>query len=430
MYICGLYINTGHMSKQRFFAVIAVIVLCLAASFSYKASAQKQTLNQIILEQEGGAINTAVPFLLVSPDARSGALADIGAASAPDANSQHWNAAKYPYLKEDISLSLTYSPWLLNMVPDMSLAYLALAKKIDEMSTVSTSLLFFSMGEVTFRQAMDDPGVNYSPNEFAWDASYSRKLVEDFSIAVTGRFIYSNLTLGQPVDGVDTKAGLAGAVDVGLYYQHLFPLKDFEGGRLSAGLNISNIGNKIAYAADASTSERDFLPANLRLGVGFDWMIDSYNRVAFMGEVNKLLVPTPSIRDTTQPNGIRGMDNGVPVFTGIIHSFYDAPGGFKEEMKEFQWSMAAEYWWNNMVAARVGYFHESKNKGARQYVTLGAGIRYNIFGLDLSYLIPTTQISGSNPLKNTLRFSLLFQFDNLKRKGAASTSAPAPAPEE
>ena len=366
--------------------------------------------------------------MLVSPDARSGALADMGAATTPDANSQHWNAAKYPYLKEDLSLSLTYSPWLLNMVPDMSLAYLAAAKKIDDMSSVSASLLFFSMGEVIFRQSIDDPGTVYNPNEFSLDASYSRKLIEDLSIAVTGRFIYSNLTLGQQVDGVDTKAGLAGAVDVGLYYQHLFPLKNFEGGLLTFGMNISNIGNKIAYASDASTGERDFLPANLRLGVGFDWMIDSYNRVAFIGEVNKLLVPSPAIYDTNRTL-IGGMDNQVPVFTGIIHSFYDAPQGFKEEMKEFQWSLGAEYWWNNLVAVRAGYFHESLDKGARQFVTIGAGVRYNIFGLDLSYLLPTTQISGSSPLKNTLRFSLLFQFDNLRKKNAAASTA-APAPEE
>ena len=411
------------MSKQRFRTAIAVILLCLATVLSQKTSAQKPWDPKQVLEQQGGAINTAVPFLLVSPDARSGALADMGVATSPDANSQHWNAAKYPYLKEDLSLSLTYSPWLLNMVPDMSLAYLAAAKKIDDMSAVSMSLLFFSMGEVVFRQSIDDPGTIYNPNEFALDASYSRKLIEDLSIAVTGRFIYSNLTLGQQVDGVDTKAGLAGAVDVGLYYQHLFPLKDFEGGRLSAGLNISNIGNKIAYAPDASTTERDFLPANLRLGVGFDWMIDSYNRVAFIGEINKLLVPSPALYDSTHTTIIGGLDNKVPVFTGLLHSFYDAPGGFKEEMKEFQWSLGAEYWWNNMVAARVGYFHESVDKGARQFVTIGAGIRYNIFGLDFSYLVPTTQVSGSNPLKNTLRFSLLFQFDNLKRKGAASSSS-------
>ncbi len=416
------------MTRQKFFTAFAVIMLSLAASFSCKVLAQKEPplVNEVVLEQQGGAITTAVPFLLVSPDARSGGLADIGVASAPDANSQHWNAAKYPYLKEDLSLSLTYSPWLLNMVPDMSLAYLAAAKKIDDMSAVSMSLLFFSMGEVTFRQSAEDYGTTYNPNEFALDAAYSRKLIEDLSIAVTGRFIYSNLTLGQPVDGVDTKAGLAGAVDIGLYYQHLFPLKDFEGGRLSAGLNISNIGNKIAYAADASTGERDFLPANIRLGVGFDWMIDSYNRVAFLGEANKLLVPTPATYDANRQI-IAGLDNHVPVFTGIIHSFYDAPGGFKEEMKEFQWSLGAEYWWNNLVAARVGYFHESVDKGARQYMTIGAGIRYNIFGLDLSYLVPTTQVSGSNPLKNTLRFSLLFQFDNLKRKGSAEST---PAPEE
>lgn len=375
-----------------------------------------------VLSQSGGSITTAVPFLMVSPDARSGGLADIGAASAPDANSQHWNAAKYPYLSDDLALSLTYSPWLLTMVPDMSLAYLTAAKKIDPMSTVAFSLLFFSMGEVIFRQEADEPGIPYNPNEFAIDASYSRKLIDDLSIAVTGRFIYSNLTLGQMVGGVESKPGLAGAVDIGLYYQHMFELKGFEGGLLSFGLCISNIGNKISYTQDAMTIDKDFLPANLRLGLGFDWHIDSYNRVAFLGEINKLLVPTPALSENGQI--VAGMDNHVPVFTGILHSFYDAPGGFKEEMKEIQWSLGAEYWWNNLVAVRLGYFHESMDKGARQYMTLGAGIRYNIFGLDLSYLIPTTQVSGSNPLKNTLRFSLLFQFASTKRKNlpAAGTA--------
>lgn len=407
------------MSKHKILVAFAAI-FGIGFGFPHSAFAQKPDVvggntGSLVLSQEGGAITTAVPFLLVSPDARSGGLADIGAASAPDANSQHWNAAKYPYLSDDLALSLTYSPWLLNMVPDMSLAYLTAAKKIDPMSTVAFSLLFFSMGEVTFRQTPDDPGVNYNPNEFSIDASYSRKLIEDLSIAVTGRFIYSNLTLGQQVDGVDTKAGLAGAVDIGLYYQHMFDLKGFEGGLLSFGLSISNIGNKISYVPGASTAEKDFLPANLRLGLGFDWHIDSYNRLAFLGEINKLLVPTPAIYDTLG-QVVRGMDNGVPVFTGILHSFYDAPGGFKEEMKEIQWSLGAEYWWNNLVSVRLGYFHESMDKGARQYMTIGAGIRYNIFGLDLSYLIPTTQVSGSNPLKNTLRFSLLFQFASTKRK--------------
>lgn len=187
---------------------------------------------------------------------------------------------------------------------------------------------------------------------------------------------------------------------------------------LTFGLSITNIGNKISYVSGSSSDEKDFLPANLRIGLGFDWRIDTYNRLAFMGEINKLLVPTPPIYDTA--GGIAyGMDRNVPVFTGIIHSFYDAPGGFKEEMKEFQWSLAAEYWWNNMVSVRLGYFHESIDKGARQYMTIGAGIRYNIFGLDLSYLIPTTKVSGSNPLKNTLRFSLIFQFASTKKKAKA-----------
>lgn len=372
-------------------------------------------------------ISTAVPFVSLSPDARSGGMADVGVATSADLNSQHYNAAKYPFLEDQFGFSLTYSPWLINLVPDMSLAYLTGAYKFkDERNVLAFSLLYFSMGSVTFTDAQGGSPTTFKPNEFAIDLSYSRKLIDVLSIAVTGRFIYSNLTLGQFVEGIDTKAGLAGAADIGLYYRQNFDLgKNYKGGILSAGLSITNIGNKMSYVKGTSfdeDAEKNFLPATLRLGVGFDWHIDDYNSIGFYAEAYKLLVPTPPIYGDKIVNGdtlhdviIKGKDDCVNVMKGLFQSFGDAPGGFKEEMREIQWSLAAEYWWRNIVAVRAGYFHESKYKGWRQYFTLGVGLRYRMIGLDFSYLIPTSTISGSNPLKNTLRVSVSFNFNKARQ---------------
>lgn len=370
-------------------------------------------------------ISTAVPFLSLSPDARSGGMADVGVATSADLNSQHYNAAKYAFLKDQFGLSLTYSPWLINLVPDMSLMYLSGAYKFkDERNVLGFSLLYFSMGSIVFTDASGNSSQTYKPNEFAIDLSYSRKLIDVLSIAVTGRFIYSNLTLGQYVAGVDTKAGLAGAADIGLYYCQDFDLgKKYKGGTLSAGLSFTNIGNKVSYTQDLSEeAEKNFLPTTLRLGVGFNWHIDDYNSVGFYAEAYKLLVPTPPLYgdkivgdDTLHNVIVRGKDNRVNVMKGIFQSFGDAPDGFKEEIREIQWSLAAEYWWRNIVAVRMGYFHESKYKGWRQYFTLGVGLRYKMVGLDFSYLIPTSTISGSNPLKNTLRVGVSFNFNRADR---------------
>lgn len=370
-------------------------------------------------------ISTAVPFLSLSPDARSGGMADVGVATSADLNSQHYNAAKYAFLKDQFGLSLTYSPWLINLVPDMSLMYLSGAYKFkDERNVLGFSLLYFSMGSIVFTDVSGNSSQTYKPNEFALDLSYSRKLIDVLSIAVTGRFIYSNLTLGQYVAGVDTKAGLAGAADIGLYYCQDFDLgKKYKGGTLSAGLSFTNIGNKVSYTQDLSEeAEKNFLPATLRLGVGFNWHIDDYNSVGFYAEAYKLLVPTPPLYgdkivgdDTLHNVIVRGKDNKVNVMKGIFQSFGDAPDGFKEEIREIQWSLAAEYWWRDIVAVRMGYFHESKYKGWRQYFTLGVGLRYKMVGLDFSYLIPTSTISGSNPLKNTLRVGVSFNFNRADR---------------
>lgn len=400
---------------QRKFAVF--VVSCLAAVFTltpFIGSAQITPGGvDDIMGQSANAISTAVPFLTLSPDARSSGMGDMGVATAPDFYSQHYNAAKYPFVNADWGFSLTYSPWLINLVNDMSLAYLSgMYKFKDNRSAIAASLLYFSMGEVTFTDETGTSSQNFRPNEFAIDVSYSRKLIDVLSIAVTGRFIYSNLTLGQVVQGIDTKPGLAGAADVSLYYCQDFDVKNFKGGTLMAGLSIGNIGNKMSYTSDFSEeADRNFLPATLRLGLGFNWHIDEFNSILFAGEVSKLLVPTPPILNASGDSIILGKDNKVNVMQGIFQSFADAPYGFKEEMQEWVWSLGAEYWWRDMVAVRAGYFHESKMKGSRQYVSLGVGVRYKLIGLDFSYLIPTSTISGSNPLKNTLRVGVNFNFN-------------------
>ena len=363
--------------------------------------------------QTANAISTAVPFISLSPDARSSGMGDIGVATTPDLYSQHYNAAKYVFMEKDYGAALTYSPWLLNLVPDMSLVYLSGMYKFDDRNALAASLLYFSMGDVTFTDESGGSAQTFRPNEFAIDVSYSRKIIDVLSIAVTGRFIYSNLTLGQYVQGQDTKAGLAGAADIGLYYKQNFEIKNFKGGTLMAGLSITNIGNKVSYSNNLEDVDRNFLPAALRLGVGFDWHINDYNSVGFYGEAYKLLVPTPPL--THGDTIVAGRTNRVNVMQGIFQSFGDAPGGFKEEMQEIMWSLGAEYWWRNIVAVRMGYFHESKYKGDRQYVALGVSLQYKMVGLDFSYLIPTSQTSGSNPLKNTLRVGVNFTFDRKKK---------------
>ena len=421
------YVTFVHFLKfvtmhRQSWVTLAMFFLTLGGfSYAQIIDVGGNPVNQVT-GQVNNPISTAVPFLSLSPDARSGGMADVGVATSADLNSQHYNAAKYAFLKDQFGLSLTYSPWLINLVPDMSLMYLSGAYKFkDERNVLGFSLLYFSMGSVTFTDAQGNGAQSYKPNEFAIDVSYSRKLIDVLSIAVTGRFIYSNLTLGQYVSGVDTKAGLAGAADIGLYYCQDFDLgKQYKGGTLSAGLSFTNIGNKVSYTQDLSEeAEKNFLPATLRLGVGFNWHIDDYNSVGFYAEAYKLLVPTPPITEYDSTTGdwfiTSGKDNKVNVMKGIFQSFGDAPGGFKEEMREIQWSLAAEYWWRNIVAVRMGYFHESKYKGWRQYFTLGVGLRYKMVGLDFSYLIPTSTISGSNPLKNTLRVGVSFNFNRAER---------------
>ena len=372
---------------------------------------------QAMAQDELNTLNTACPFLMISPDARGGGMGDIGVSSSPDAASMHWNPAKYAFAENEASFQVSYVPWLRELVDDIGLSYLAGYYKIDERQTVAASLKYFSLGEITFTDINGLPQGDYKPNEFAVDATYSRKFSPKWSGAVAARFIYSNLTLGQEVQGQQTYAGKAVAADIAVYHEDKYVLGNGMRGTLAFGINISNIGSKISYSSDA---DADFLPTNLRIGPSFRLDLDEFNSITVFVEVNKLLVPTPPVYATdSMGNPIidpstgkyeieSGKDPDVSVFKGMIQSFGDAPGGFKEEMKEFQWSVGAEYWYSKMLGIRAGYFHEAATKGNRQYFTLGAGIRYNVFGLEAGYLIPTN--SQASPQDNTLRFTLSFNF--------------------
>ncbi len=386
---------------------------------------QGQNYNNLSGRGDGlNVITTAVPFLIIAPDARAGAMGDAGVSSSPDVYSMHWNPAKYAVFEKDMSLGLSYSPWLRNLVPDMNLAYLAFSKRIDNMSTVAATLRYFSLGDIQFT---NDAGVEqgvYRPNEWALDATYSRKLTENLSGAVAGRFIYSNLTQGQFVQGAETSAGISVAADVAVYWaKDVNWFRDISA-NFAWGVNISNIGNKLGYSK--TSIKKDFIPTNLRFGPTLSLELDDYNTIAFSLDVNKLLVPTPPIyKRDNEGNPIpipgtdkyeieSGKDNDVNVVPGMLQSFYDAPGGFSEEMRELSLAFGTEYWYNKVFALRGGFFYEDKTKGNRKFFTLGAGLRYNVFGLDFSYLIPID--SRNNPLQNTLRFALTFDLGAAGKK--------------
>jgi len=353
--------------------------------------------------REWGTITTAVPFLMIGPDARSGGMGDVGAATTPDGNSIYWNASKLAFVEKSIGFNVSYVPWLKGLVDDIGLGYVSGYSKIGDKQTVGASLRYFSLGNITFT---NDQGVNqgtYKPNEFAVDLAYSRKLSENFSAAVVGKFIYSNLTLGQNVGGVESRAGTSVAADISMYYKKPLRFSRGKTGEWGLGVSINNIGNKISYT---SSTEKDFIPTNLKIGTTFSMDIDDYSFISFSADINKLLVPTPPVLDSLGQPIPPYKDNNVPPVQGMIQSFYDAP--FKEELQEINYAFGLEYWYDKQFAIRGGYFHENPHKGNRQYFTLGAGLRYNVFGLDFSYLIAT---NPNNPLKNTLRFTLSYEIE-------------------
>ena len=359
-------------------------------------------------------ISTAVPFLLIAPDARAGGMGNTGAATTPDAYSMYWNPAKYAFAEKTLGFGIGYVPWLRGLVNDIGLASVYGYGKIGDKQAVAMSLRFFSMGSVTFTNDIGQELGSVKPNEWTIDATYSRKFSREFAGAVAGRFIYSNLI---PVNytNYDVRPGTSVAADVAIYYHHPMEIKGTSGGSIDFGLDISNIGAKISYSSTSVI--KDFIPTNLRIGPEFTLDVDDYNRLSFAIDFNKLLVPTPPVKDSAG-NIIKGMDNNVSPIRGIYQSFYDAPYGFKEELQEITVSIAAEYWYNKLFSIRAGYFYESKYKGNRQFFTLGAGLRYNVFGLDFSYLIPVQQ---NNPLQNTLQFTLLFNFETQKKNSKEAT---------
>lgn len=389
-----------------------VISTFIALAFSFNAISQDVSGIDEIGRNNLNTITTAVPFLLISPDSRAGGMGDVGVATSPDANSLHWNPAKYSFIDQEVGFAVSYVPWLRNLVPDINLSYISGYKKLNKNEVVAMELRYFTLGDITFTDVIGNNLGQYKPSEFALGSSYSRKLSDQFSLAISARYIYSNLTGGQSAGGIATNAGQSIAADVAGYYVKDIRIakKDIE---LAFGANISNIGNKISYT---ETSTRDFIPINLRLGTALNADLDDYNKISFAFDLNKLLVPTPPIYNDSINDQIDfGKDPNVSVVSGIFQSFGDAPGGFNEEMREINFSVGTEYWYDNQFAIRAGYFNEHNTKGGRKFFTFGSGVKYNVFALDFSYLINASRaINGNNPLANTMRFTLTFDFGQMQ----------------
>ena len=395
-----------------------IFLLLFIASTVVKAQLPNSSVDEQYESIGLNTITTTVPFLLISPDSRAGGLGDVGVATSTDANSNHWNTAKLGFAEEEMGLSFSYIPWLRQLVPDINMAYVGGYYKISDKGALGASLRYFSLGEITFTNDVGDALGSANPNELAIDLGYGQQLSDNFSGGFALRYIYSNLTANNPVGGNPSKAGVAVAVDINALYKKEFELSNYNSS-FSFGLNFQNIGNKISYS---ETAEKDFIPINMKIGAGLNIEFDEYNEMGIYVDVNKLMVPTQPVylktvsgQDSTDANNERiiaaGKDPNVPVATGVFQSFYDAPGGATEEWREYNWSIGLEYWYAKQFAIRTGFFYEHPFKGDRQYFTLGAGLKYNIFNLDFSYLVPTTQ---TNPLQNTLRFSLSFDFEAIK----------------
>ncbi len=375
----------------------------LLGLFVFKATAQESTR----------VITTGVPFLLIAADARAGGMGDIGVATSADGFSQQWNPAKYAFAISKQGVGLTYTPYLSNLVNDIFLGNLTYYNRINERSAVAASFRYFSNGEVELRETFDQEPLVVKPNELTLDVSYALRLSDRFSMAVAGRYIRSDLRL--QVGNEDATAAGTFAVDVAGYYQsEEIAYNDFDG-RWRAGFNISNVGPKLSYD---ETGQENFIPTNLGLGGGFDFILDEYNKVGVNVELNKLLVPTPpdltvdvdgdgDVDDDDRSQAIEDYNN-ISFISGVFKSFGDAPDGFSEELKEFTWALGAEYWYQDVFALRTGYFNESEEKGSRKFLSVGAGFRLSAINIDLSYLFSTSRVRS--PLEGTLRFGLTFNF--------------------
>lgn len=392
-------------------------------------------------------ITTAVPFMAITPDSRAGAMGDAGTALSANSNSIYWNTAMLIFAEDKSEISLSYTPWLRQLTNDIHLSYLSGYRKIGERSAVTGALRFFSLGEITFTDASGNVIRDDKPSEYEITGGYAFRLSEKLSVGLNGKFVYSNLTGGLTVQGVNTKPGIAGATDISFTYLNDDAKIGGTRGVYAFGLTLNNIGNKINYSDFAT---RDFLPMNLKIGNSFKAKFDKYNSLVFAVDLQKLLVPTPGYYDFVDADGdgqsddytlLSGRTNDVGIISGMIQSFYDAPGAvqtdengnyvqnadgtyalvknsrLKEELNEINICAGLEYWYNDVLAIRAGYFYENRNKGNRQYFNAGIGFKYNMFGIDISYL---AAVSRQNPLANTLRFTLRYHFGK-----KASTSGDA-----
>jgi hypothetical protein len=402
------------MQKQIIGFFGTIVLMSSQASAQTSAALTTQDLSGRV-----NTITTAVPFLMICPDSKQGGMGEVGAATPADGNSIHWNVAKMSFAEKKGGAAISVTPWLKQLVPDIYLYYVAGYGKISKTQTIGASLRYFSLGNITFTDIVGNTTGQFRPNEFAVDLAYSQKLSETFSAGIAARYIRSNLTGNYTLsNGQATRPGQSAAVDVGLYYQSKKLKINDKKATASVGLVVSNIGSKVSYSV-----KKDFIPINLRLGGGLKMNVDDYNTFGIYGDINKLLVPTQpiylktvngndSINNSTNEKIIEaGKNPDVAVPKGMIQSFGDAPGGFKEELNEINYSVGFEYWYAKTFAVRAGYFNESKTKGNRKFFTAGIGLRYNVFGLDMAYLVPITQ---RNPLQNTLRFTLTFDFDAFK----------------
>lgn len=379
-------------------AYIKHIMMLMLAAIALPAMAQK--------DKFFNPVTTSVTSQSIAPDARSAGMGDVGAATDPDVVSQYWNPAKYPFNISRAGVAINYTPWLRQLVNDIDLAYVAGYYRIGDYSAVSASLRYFSLGEV---QMLDDENLTINPYEMSFDVAYSLMLSEHFSLGAAVRWIYSDLTYDFTSD---TAPGSAFAADLSCYYQNYLNIGEREC-QLGLGLNISNIGSKISFGGDNNS---EFIPTNMRLGASLMVPIDEYNRFTIAADANKLLVPTypkQNEGESTEAYQERVQKDyyDVSSISGIFKSFGDAPGGFKEELQEIQWSVGAEYIYHDKFALRAGYHHESEDKGNRKYFTVGAGFKMSVFSLDAGYVIATAK---SNPLDQTLRFSLSFDMDGIK----------------
>ncbi len=409
---------------MKFFKLVLFI---LSFSFSYGQAPTGESAN--VSDLQLNTITTSLPFMAITPDSRAGGMGDAGTALSPSSTSIYWNTSVLSFSKQKSEISLSYTPWLRQLTNDISLSYLAGYYKINKTHTIGASLRYFSLGEITFTDAQGNVLRDDKPSEFELTGAYAFRLAKKFSIGINGKFAYSNLTGGIPVAGVNTKAAVVGATDISFtYYNDDAKIGKTEG-VYTLALTFNNIGNKVAYS---ELSKRDFIPMNMKIGNSFLAEYNSYNKVTFSFDIQRLLVPTPAIYDIVdgEPTLISGKSNDIGVIAGMIQSFSDAPGAvlldedgnyvqnddgtyaiakwskFKEELSEINIAGGVEWWYNDVFAFRSGIFYESKNKGNRKFLNLGASLKYNAFAIDFSYL---ASLNGrQSPLANTLRFTLRY----------------------